>query len=191
MQDSETLRRPDWRDWHLPLSRADVSLGEALADLKAVGAAPEEIPLVVKLAENPRYDLFHGAVDLDAHDCIHILLGRGLLAKDEAFVIGFTMGSTGKVGCAEERLFTLVARRLYPGIYRFTDEDVQVFRDGLRLAAVCGCRPLNQIRYSAFMRWRLDELRAELGVEVGLLRAYYALERRRFPDAPECRRLLD
>jgi hypothetical protein len=28
---------------------------------------------------------------------IHVLLGRGLLAQDEAFVIGFTMGATKAV----------------------------------------------------------------------------------------------
>ncbi len=181
----------DWRGWHLPLSRDDLTLRQALADLKRVGAAPEEIPLVVRLAENPRYDLFHGAVDLDAHDCIHLLLGRGLLAKDEAFVIGFTMGSTQKLGSAEERLFTLVARHFYPGIYRFTEDDVSIFRDGRRLAEICRCRPLDQVDYAARMDCPLSTLRHDLGIEVDLLLAYYALERRRFPDAPECARLLD
>ncbi len=187
---------PDWRDWHLPLSREDVTMGAALADLKRVGAAPDEIPLVVRLVENPRYDIpgfdiFHGAVDLDAHDCIHILLGRGLMAKDEAFIIGFTMGSTGKVSPTEERLFTLVARHLYPGIYKFGEDDVRIFRDALRLAVICGCRPLDAVPYSEYRDWRLADLRRHLGVETDLLRAYYAIERRRFPDAPESRRLLD
>lgn len=181
----------DWRNWHLPLSRDDLTLREALADLKRVGAAPEEIPLMVRLAENPRYDLFHGAVDLDSHDCIHLLLGRGLLARDEAFVVGFTMGSTQKLGGAEERLFTLVARHLYPGIYRFSEDDVRIFRDARRLAEICGCRPLDQVNYAALMDWPLADLRRKLQIEADLLRAYYALERRRFPEAPESGRLLD
>ena len=55
----------------------------------------ENIPLIIKLVENPNYNtskLFGGAVDLFTHDCVHVLLGRGLLVKDEAFVIGYTMG---------------------------------------------------------------------------------------------------
>lgn len=186
----------DWRDWHLPLSRHDVTLGAALSDLKRVGAAPEEIPLVVRLMENPSYempvvDLFHGRVDLHAHDCIHILLGRGLLSKDEAFVIGFTMGSTRRIGCAEERLFTLIARKLYPGIYRFTEDDVRVFRDALRLGYICDGARLDQVPYAECFELRLDELRRRLGIDAGLLRAYYALEQSRFPDSADSRRLLD
>lgn len=181
----------DWRAWHLPLSRGGLTLRAALADLKRVGAAPGDIPLVVRLAENPRYDLFHGAVDLDAHDCIHLLLGRGLRAKDEAFVVGFTMGSTQKIGGAEERLFTLVARHLYPGIYRFTEDDVHIFRDARRLAEICGCRPLDVVDYGALMDRPLADLRRDLGIEAELLRAYYAMERRRYPEAPESARLLD
>ena len=53
------------------------------------------MPLIIKLVENPNYKtskLFGGAVDLFTHDCIHVLLGRGLLPKDEAFVIGVLWG---------------------------------------------------------------------------------------------------
>src|SRR3954447_21380778 len=130
---SETL---GFAEWHIPLSREEMSLRDAAADLALVGAAPDDIPFMVRLAENPKFNLFHGAVDLKTHDYIHALLGRGLLAKDEAFVIGFTMGSTQRLSATEERLFRLVAEHLYPGIYRFTEEDVRVFRDAVRLAFV-------------------------------------------------------
>lgn len=186
----------DWRDWHLPLSCGAVTLGEGMDDLTRLGAGQDEIPFIVQLMENPRYDipgldLVHGAVDLANHDCIHLLLGRGLLQKDEAFVIGFTMGSTRKVTGLEEALFTLVARHLYPGIFRFDDDDVRVFRDAVRLAWVCGGQALDQVDFAAARHVPLAELRRRLGVEEGLLRAYYAIEARRFPSAPESRRLLD
>ena len=63
-----------------------VALAEAIEDMRRVGAAQAEIPLLVQLIENPRYkvpgiDLFHGRVELHQHDAIHILLGRGLLNK--------------------------------------------------------------------------------------------------------------
>ena len=68
----------------------------------------EDVPLVIKLTENPKYissKLFTGAVDLFSHDCIHVLLGRGLLTKDEAFVIGYTMGSAKKMRRWRRNLF--------------------------------------------------------------------------------------
>src|ERR1041385_35182 len=107
-----------YAEWHIPLSRDQTTLRAAAEDLARVGAAPDDIPLMVRLAENPRFNLFHGAVDLKTHDYIHIVLGRGLLAKDEAFVNGFTMGSTQRLSATEEKLFTLVAEHLYPGIYQ-------------------------------------------------------------------------
>lgn len=185
----------DWRDWHLPLARGDVVLSDGLADMRRVGAGQRDIPLIVQLVENPRFDIpgldiFHGATDLDAHDSIHLLLGRGLLPKDEAFVIGFTMGATGKVTTAEERLFTLISRHLYPAAYRLGDEEVRVFRDAVRLGFVTGCRSLHDLPWPSLADRRLSALRAELGVDEPLLAAYYALEARRFPDAPESRRLL-
>ncbi len=185
------LDTPAYTDFHIPLSHGDITLRQAAADLARVGAAPEDIPFMVRLAENPKYNLFNGAVDLKTHDYIHLILGRGLCAKDEAFVIGFTMGSTSRLSATEESLFTLVAQFLYPGIYRFTEEDVKVFRDGVRLAFVSEPLPLNRIDYTPLMERRLDTIRSELRIDGDLLRAYYAIEKRRFPDAPESQRLLD
>lgn len=185
----------DWRDWHLPLSRGDVTLGEGMDDLALVGAMQGEIPLIVQLLENPRYDipgldLFHGAVDLKNHDAIHLLLGRGLCEKDEAFVIGFTMGSTRKVNGIEETLFTLIARHIYPGIFRFGPDDVRVFRDAVRLAWISECQRLDRVDFGGLRRHSLSELRRMLGVEEDLLRVYYTIEGKRFPSVAESRRLL-
>jgi len=74
---------------------------------------------MVQLVENPKFSmpgfrLFHGAVDLKRHDDIHLALGRGLLPKDEAFAIGFTMGTSNKVSTAEEKLFGWISKHLYP-----------------------------------------------------------------------------
>src|SRR5690242_17976449 len=98
------------RRWFVPLSCRDTTLGAAARELAAIGNAQGEVPFVVQLVENPRYDIpgfdvFHGATTLKTHDYIHIVLGRGLLPKDESFVIGFTMGSTDRVSTTEERLY--------------------------------------------------------------------------------------
>ena len=183
------------RDWHLPLSRDDQTLRQAHAQLAALGATQKDIPFLVQLVENPKYDipgfdLFHGATDLVAHDRIHILLGRGLLAKDEAFVIGFTMGSTDRVGQTEERLYGLFARYLYPREYRFSESDLEVFRDAVRLGFVSDCTPLDTVDFEALLDLPLRAARESIGIEPDLLRAYYAIERRRYPDSFESQRLL-
>ena len=46
--------------WHVPLSDCDRVLGECFAELKAIGLSQNDIPLVVKLVENPNYDWLPG-----------------------------------------------------------------------------------------------------------------------------------
>ena len=170
----------NWADWHIPLSAGQLTLRQGLASLAAVGARQQEIPLLIRLMENPKYSLpgvtlFHGAVDLKAHDRIHILLGRGLLTEDEAFTIGFTMGSTKRVSRTEEWLFGLIARRLYPVPYRFDDNAARIFRDAVHLGGISGCRPLDRIEFDPFLDTPLQEIRAAIGLETELLAAYYRM----------------
>jgi len=185
-----------WTDWHVPLSQGASTLRAALDGLRVIGARPQEIPLIVRLLENPKYrlpgiTLFHGAVDLQAHDCIHILLGRGLLTADEAFTIGFTMGSTKRVRRSEEWLFGMLARHVYPPPYTFDDTAVHIFNDGVRLGGISGCRSLNRIDYVRHLDLPLREIRRQVGLEEDLLLAYYRIERERYPASDASRRLLD
>jgi hypothetical protein len=184
------------RDWFVPLSCGDVTLGAAHDELSRFSLKQEDVPFLVQLVENPKYDapgfdVFHGATDLRAHDHIHILLGRGLLPKDEAFVIGFTMGSTDLVSATEERLYTFFARNFYPRAYRFSEEDTRVFKDAVRLGFVSDCKPLSSVNYETLRTLSLQEARRALGLEEDLLRAYYAVEKRRYPQSFESQRLLD
>ncbi len=184
------------RSWFVPLSCSRRTLREAHDELRAIGLAQRDIPYLVELVENPRFglpwiDVFHGATDLATHDRIHILLGRGLLPKDEAFVIGYTMGSTDRVGTTEEWLYALIAKYLYPQNHRFTDEDVRVYKDGVKLGFVSNCRSLAEVGYEPYLDRPLGEIRAELGIEEDLLRAYYGIERKRFPHSFESARLLE
>ena len=184
------------KNWFIPLSHSDKMLGQACEELQSFGLKQNDVPYIIQIVENPKFDLpgfdiFHGAVNLQTHDYIHIILGRGLLPKDEAFVIGFTMGSTDRVTATEERLYTSFAKYLYPREYRFTDEDVRVFKDAVRLGFVSDCKPLSQIDYSQYLHWPLREIRKALGIEEDLLRAYYAIEKRRYSTSLESQRLLD
>jgi hypothetical protein len=184
------------RSWHVPLSERDAALGDAHDKLLAFGLKQDDIPFLIQLVENPKYDfpgidLFSGATDLRAHDQIHILLGRGLLPKDEAFVLGFTMGSTDVVGQVEERIFTFFTKYLYPRAYRFNDEDIRVFRDAVRLGFISDVQRLDKVDYESLRGLSLAEARQRIGLEEDLLRAYYAVEKNRYPHSFESQRLLD
>ncbi len=186
----------NWADWHIPLSRGETTLRQGLESLAEVGARQHEIPLIVRLLENPKYSLpgltlFHGAVDLRAHDRIHLLLGRGLLSEDEAFTIGFTMGSTKRVSRIEEWLFGLFARHVYPQPYTFDVDAVRIFSDGVRLGGISNCQPLDEIKFDRCLDITLDQVRDQVGLETELLAAYYTIGKQRYPDARASQRLLD
>lgn len=184
-----------WREWHVPISYNEFTLGEILSSAEHMAADQGDIPLLVQLIENPKFDvpgitLFNGSVGIEAHDCIHGLLGRGMLPKDEAFIIGFTMGSTNRVSSTEEKLYSIAAKYLYPGPYKFKDDEIQVFKDAVRLGYISDCKSLDVIDYSKFLDMNIEEVRKSLGVESSLLKAYYEIEANRYPDDLASQRLL-
>ena len=183
------------QDWFPGLNTGALTLGAAYASLARIGLAAREVPLMVQLVENPRYripgvELFHGAADLETHDCIHIVLGRGLEPMDEAFVLGFTMGSTKEVSSVEEALYGFISRYIYPSGYSFSAENLAVYRDALRLGTISGCVSLADINYRDHFARSITEVRALLGVEPDLLTAYYRIEKRRYPAVRESQRLV-
>jgi hypothetical protein len=170
-------------------------LSSAYQELQEFGLKQEEIPYIIQIVENPKFDLpggdiFHGKTGLETHDYLHIILGRGILAKDEAFVIGFTMGSSNRVTSTEENLYSFFARYLYPKAYRFTDEDLRVFKDAVKLGFISDCQSLSEVDYSRYFEQPLGEIREDLGIETNLLHAYYTIEKRRHPESKESQRLL-
>jgi hypothetical protein len=183
-------------NWHIPLTNDSITLQQALDSLEAVKAEQHDIPLMVQLVENPKYrfpgfEIFHGAVDLQQHDCIHILLGRGLTSIDEAFTIGFTMGTTNKVSTTEERLYGLIAQYFYPSVYQFCEDDIEVFKNAVRLGFISSCAALDSVDFVQFMDKSLSAMRHTLGLETDLLQAYYGIEQQRYSDNPACQRLLN
>ena len=188
--------RISYKDWPMPLFRDHFTLGEAFSSMQELRAPQNEIPLMVQLVENPKYSmpgftLFHGAVDLNQHDYIHIVLGRGMLEKDEAFTIGFTMGTTKKVTTTEEKLYTFISKYFYPKVYQFGAEDVEVFKKAVRLGYSSSCRPLDSFAFQPYTDTPLAELRQILRLEVDLLLSYYKIEKKRYPASVDNARLLD
>ena len=85
-----------WSEWSPGLDNDDLTLEYVLETMPGVDAV--EIPLIIRLFENPSSMIaFPGAISLERHDAMHVLLGRGLMIQDEAFVIGYTMGSHKKL----------------------------------------------------------------------------------------------
>ena len=186
---------PGLQTFHLPLAEGSVTLREGLRRLMEVGNSQEEVPLIVRLMENPAFDMpplsmFRGRVNLEQHDCIHLLLGRGTTLMDEAFTIGFTMGSTKRMSTSATDLFAAVAERIYPKAYRFPLPAVRVFRDAVHLASISNCRRLDAVDFKALMDLPLREIRERLGVEEELLTAYYRIEAARNPEIASCQRLV-
>ena len=184
------------REWFIPISEQTKTLGQAFEEMQLIALEQDSIPLIVQLVENPGYDLpgidiFSGATNLETHDYIHLLLGRGVLPKDEAFVLGFTMGSTNRVGSFEEKLYGLFAKYLYPKHYRFSDEDFQIYKDAVRLGYISDCQPMDTVDYPALRDLPLEEARKAIGIETNLLKAYFEIEMKRHPDSFETQRLLD
>lgn len=183
------------QEWFIPISQKSQTLGDAFDEMKKIALPQDSIPFIVQMVENPKFDLpgidiFDGATDLETHDYIHLLLGRGVLPKDEAFVLGFTMGSTNRVGSLDEKIYGLFSKYLYPKAYRFSDEDFEVYRDAVRLGFISDCTPLNSVDYPSLSGLTLEDARKEIGIESALLEAYYQIEKKRYPDSFESQRLV-
>lgn len=176
--------------WHTPLSKNGL-LYKRLDSMEEFKLEAREVPFIIKLVENPKYDigLFAGNVSLANHDCIHLLLGRGLRVKDEAFVIGFTMGSTKKMWRWRRNLYMFCAKYLFPEGYKFREEERFVFNLGVMAGTRCET-DLSVVDFSKYSDYKLSALRDSLNIDRNLLKSCYELEKRLFPESPESQRLL-
>ena len=177
-------------EWHTPLSKNGL-LRKRLDSMEEFKLEARDIPFIIKLVENPKYDigLFAGNVSLSNHDCIHLLLGRGLRVKDEAFVIGFTMGSTKKMWRWRRNLYMFCAKYLFPEGYKFREEERFVFNLGVMAGTRCET-DLSVVDFSKYSNYKLSSLRDSLNIDRNLLKSCYELEKRLFPESPESQRLL-
>jgi hypothetical protein len=178
----------NWRKWFPGLDNESLTLRQVLATLPA--APPAAIPWIVRLFENPAGLLrLHGAVSLADHDKIHVLLGRGLLDQDEAFVLGFTMGCTKEVSRLERWFFKYALSHLYPHPYRIPSRILTAYDLGLEAGLEFGLREMHMKFNEKMLDLPLGTVRAELGIDTRRLRRYYARERAALPDTPASQRL--
>jgi hypothetical protein len=182
------MQKISYKDWVPPLEAGNLTLADVRSTLPANKA--EEISQIVKLFENPKSPIaFKGAVNLERHDCIHILLGRGLLNQDEAFVIGFTMGTSKEIGVLEEFLFKQISMRLYPKTYRFSREHLKAYKIGLELGKKCLVSKIYEFPFEDYMNEKISNLRAQLGISIDDLKKAFAEEKRLIPNSKSSARL--
>lgn len=164
-----------WAKWNPGLENGDRTLGEVYRTLPKHEFT--SYPLIVLIVENPKSPIaLKGKCNLLRHDLIHVLIGRGLFVQDEAFVIGYTMGTSSSIRGFEKEIFKFCARWLYPAKYRFRPLDLLVFDLGFT-AGQANKRNLFDLPLEDMQERKLGELRAELGIDVKLLKNLYGVER--------------
>jgi hypothetical protein len=135
------------------------------------GDQPQEIPWMVRLFENSAsFIALPGKINLHNHDCLHILLDRGFDNRDEAFVVGFTMGNDSQTNGLHVQLYKFVSRFLYPPIYRFDEEYLRIFDLGFLYGKRLKVKNLNQLDFSSYYATTVHDLRQLLGIEVDELK---------------------
>ena len=126
---------------------------------------PSKIHWFVWLLENPKSPIsLTGAIDLYNHDIIHILLDRGMLNRDEAMVIGFTMGNSETTSSWVRWLFEFCARYLYPVSYRFNEYDLLEFERGFAYGYTRSRRNIHLAKFD--VKRDIEEIRKEWGIEL-------------------------
>lgn len=182
-----------WSDWQPGLNNSHFLLKDVYNSIP--GHNDQDIAFHVKLFENPKSPLaFDGAISLSDHDCIHILLGRGLLNQDEGFVIGFTMGTTN-INFFQCFLFKIIASNIYPKPYKFSKNDLKSFmlgyNYGKKLRKRKDCIDIHEKRLCTekYLNMSIKDIRQEFGIKESELRAIYNKEKIIIPNTKASRRL--
>ena len=68
--------------------------------------------------------------------------------------------------------------------------NLEIFKDAVRLGFISDCKSLAKIEYEKYLDWPLNKIRDDIGIEVDLLKAYYNIESKRYPNIKECTRNL-
>lgn len=168
----------------------DDSATLAEAHAKMPGDDASVVPWYVRLLENPASRVaLPGAIDLFGHDCIHILLGRGTLSQDEAFVLGVTMGTARGLQRWQQKLFGFAAQNFYRGPWRLTPGDRLLFDMAVEFAKHQRIKPLNEVPWRELRDEPLGRIREEVGIRTADLIKFYETERAIWPDNKASQRL--
>ena len=169
-----------WLAWYPGVQNDDMTVQQVMDSMPQ--SPPTKIPFVVRLFENPGSWLrFRGAVALEDHDVLHVLLGRGLQDQDEAFVLGFAMGTGKKVSWFQYHIFKFVLARIYPEPYRIPKYLQPAFDLGFQCGKETGVKDLYKRSLKDMQSMTLREARKEAGIDISVLQKYYELEQQSIP----------
>ena len=179
----------NWREWNPGLSNDELSLRAVFDTLPEAG--PDEIEQMLRLLQHPSSPYAKSPLErLRSHDCIHILLGRGLLNQDVAFVLGYTMGSAKDHPDDQQvQQFRSAARLLYKPPYRMTENDLTAFDVAFAVGNASGYRHIHQFDFDQAMDVDLGDVRQELGIDIKALKASFREERLLLPGNKASERL--
>lgn len=175
--------------WHIPLKQDTLTIRQGLATMDSFKLDQSEVPFIIRLFENPSFNILPGSVTLKQHDIIHLILGRGILLKDEAFVLGFTMGSTKSLNRIQKAIFLFVVKYIYPEGYRFGPEEIEIFESGLKFASESNCVDLTLVDLTAYIDYTIFKVREKVNIDICELSKMYITEKEKY-NSPECLRLL-
>jgi hypothetical protein len=144
---------------------AAMTLGSAVATLG--GFKQSDVPWQIWLMENPDSPIsLPGKISLYNHDCLHILLDCGLSNNEEAFVVGFSMGTDRQTHWYHVIIFKLISRYFYPVKYRFTWQQLKSFELGYKFGELSAIRNLNSINFRLHAHKTVDRLRQLFGINL-------------------------
>lgn len=176
-------------EWYPGLQKETRTLSEVLSEMP--GYKQNEIPFIVWLLENPKSPIaMPGYIDLFNHDCVHILLGRGLLAQDEAFVIGFTMGNSTSVNKFHNFIFKTFSLYFYPKNFKLLKRDLFAFDLGFKYGRNRKIRNINKMDFHHKSNLSIGEIRKELDITQNDLIEMRKVEAQQIPHTKESARLL-
>lgn len=164
----------DWQEWQ-PSTFFAATLEEVYQTLPGLEA--NDINWLVRLLENPASKLsLPGSIPLFEHDCMHIVLSRGLLNQDEAFVIGVTMGNASKYTNFKGKIWKVAARFLYPVPYKVSDCDLYTFNLGVAFGKTMTKKDCHLYNFCENKHKTIAEVRKDLGIDVNKLHAFFEKE---------------
>ena len=159
----------------------DVSLSEAFMIFRATYEkgkflAPDQVSIVIRVIENPSYsvrifgrEVFPGRTTLERHDYLHSLLGVRGTPDGEAFVLGATMGSTGKMNAIRAFLFLWLENIFAPRQFHYDANARRIFyltvRESTRLAKEGVLKDISTFSIESHLSESVGSIRKTLGID--------------------------
>ena len=176
-----------WYTWDPFVLSETITLAQALATIPP--SPIQKMPLLVRILENPASPFpLAGPTSIFDHDCIHVVLGRGLLQQDEGFVIGYSVGNASDSSALDRLLFRDLSA-LYPKPYTFMDNDLISFDHGFDCGASSSLRDMHLFPFSECVNRTIGSVRKELALCRRQLRAWFREEVTLIPSSKASRRL--